>query len=293
MKQSVRNRLTGLISIILLVTLSLSILKLRSMQVEERGFYLNLKFNFLNNLQVKAPVLLNGGMQVGEVHRIYQEKLQTYVRIYLDNRLRETLPRNYTSFSIFSDGLLGQKFVNITITEPSSPAGFYESEDIIEGLSPLSVDQMLMSFTNTLEESGADNIGAAIFADLKRLNRNTALIMNENEADYQKINQTIEESFTRIEKQYAEVTENLLKALGMNDEATSQSWVELMNNLESINASSDELRKALKKGTGSIARIRKSKKLERDTEVTMKLMRVFVDCIQNKPWVLMYKESCA
>lgn len=293
MSQKSLNRLAGSASIMLLVLFAAFVYQYKAYQEKELGFHLNLRFNFLNNLQVKAPVLLNGGMQIGEVSNIYQEKLQTYVRIYIDNRYTGKISRKHSKFSIFSDGLLGQKFVNLDIGDAPEGAEMLEGEDIIDGLSPPSVDQLLLSFSNTVEESGYADIGSAIFRDLRRLNRNAEIILSENEADYAKINQTLKESFSRIEAQYAIVTENLMLAIGVTNEKTGQSWDQLLANLKSINESSAKLKKSLEKGSGSIARIRNSKKLARDAKLAMKLANTFVNCIQNKPWVLMYKESCS
>ena len=293
MSQKTLNRLAGSASILLLVLFAVFVYQYQVYKEKELGFHLNLRFNFLNNLQVKAPVLLNGGMKIGEVSNIYQEKLQTYVRIYLDNKYNGKISRKHSKFSIFSDGLFGQKFINLDIGDAPEGVEVLQGEDIVDALSPPSMDQLLLSFSNTLEESGYADIGSAIFRDLRRLNRNAEIILIENEADYEKINRTLKESFIRIETQYAIVTENLMTAIGITNKETGQSWEQLLANLKSINESSAKLKKSLEKGSGSIARIRNSKKLARDAKLAIKLANTFVNCIQNKPWVLMYKESCS
>jgi len=72
----------------------------------EKGFKVNLKFNFLNNLSLGAPVKIAGGIKIGFVDEIYQKELQTFVRIYINERLRNKIPRNPdTQFAIFTNGV--------------------------------------------------------------------------------------------------------------------------------------------------------------------------------------------
>ena len=71
MSQKTLNRLAGSASILLLVLFAVFVYQYQVYKEKELGFHLNLRFNFLNNLQVKAPVLLNGAMKIGEVSNIY------------------------------------------------------------------------------------------------------------------------------------------------------------------------------------------------------------------------------
>ena len=75
--------------------------------------------------------------------------------------------------------------------------------------------------------------------------------------------------------------------------AQQQSLAQLVTNTASMAQNLELLEKAMKNNRGSLGRFNKDSKALRDNiRMTIEYSRSFIKCIQERPWVIIYKESC-
>ncbi len=137
--------LTGLIFLILIISLTFYlIIKFSAADTYD----VKVRFLFIGNLKKGAPVKFIGGLDIGYVKNIYikNQEVEVLLAIKKDFNIRE-----HAEISIFSIGMLGDKFINIT--QNSSSGKFIKPGTTLIGNSALGlevVQQNLAKFSDTL-----------------------------------------------------------------------------------------------------------------------------------------------
>lgn len=261
------------------------------------GFTIDVAFSFLSNLTRNARVLLSGGRQVGYVQDIFQRDRQTYVRLYLDNSLRGAMPNNSgTQISIFSNNLMGQKYINVQFRERQGNEPVIEPGSVVRGISPPSFEQMMLSFSSWFEGKSAGEVAEQIFVKGAMLRSNIDAVIAENRDDLAATMSGAKSYFSTISGQFDSLKTNL-SLIAQNSEeiltAQQQSLAQLVQNTASMAQNLELLDKALKNNRGTLGRFNKDSKALRDNiRQTIEYSRSFIKCIQERPWVIIYKESC-
>jgi phospholipid/cholesterol/gamma-HCH transport system substrate-binding protein len=261
------------------------------------GFTIDVAFSFLSNLTRNAKVLLAGGREVGYVQDIFQKDQQTYVRLYLQNSLRGKMPNTSdTQISIFSNNLMGQKYINIQFQDLKPNQPVIEPGQVIRGISPPSFEQMMLSFSSWFEGRSAGEVAELIFAKAGLLRANVDAVMNENREDLAATLTGAKNYFTTISGQF-EVLKTNVSLIARNSEeiltAQQQSLTQLISNSAAMAQNLEALEKALSHNRGSLGKFSKeSKALRENVRQTIEYSRSFIKCIQERPWVIIYKESC-
>ena len=261
------------------------------------GFTIDITFSFLNNLSRRAPVLLSGGRVVGQVQEIFQLERQTYVRVYLDNMLIDQMPnRKETQFAIYTTNLMGQKYINISIPDKKPGDVFIKPGDIVRGISPPSIEQMLLSFSGWFEGKSVGQVSEEIFAKARFLQANLDAVAQENREDLNLVLSGAKNYFGTITEQFGNLKTHVsLIAQNSQDILTAQqqSLAELVSNTASMAKNLEQLEIALRSNRGSLGKLsNQSKELKENIRLTMEYSRSFLKCLQERPWVIIYKESC-
>ncbi|MCB1147151.1 MAG: MCE family protein, partial [Leptospiraceae bacterium] len=137
--------LTGFLAIFISALVITAAAAFAGWQIKKDGFRITARFNFLGNLMEGAPVLIAGCIQVGKVEEIYQENLHTRLTLYLDSSLEGKIPNNSnTRVSVFTNNLLGEKYISLVPGEVQPGDRFLQEGDEIRGIDPPSVDQMML-----------------------------------------------------------------------------------------------------------------------------------------------------
>ena len=261
------------------------------------GFTIDVAFSFLSNLTRNARVLLSGGKQIGYVQDIFQKDRQTYVRLYLENSLKNVMPNNAeTQISIFSNNLMGQKYINIQFKERQGNEPVIEPGQIVRGISPPSFEQMMLSFSSWFEGKSAGEVAEQIFAKGALLRSNIDAVIAENRDDLAATMSGAKSYFATISGQFDGLKTNISLIARNSEEiltAQQQSLAQLVTNTASMAQNLELLEKAMKNNRGSLGRFNKDSKALRDNiRMTIEYSRSFIKCIQERPWVIIYKESC-
>jgi len=261
------------------------------------GFTIDVAFSFLSNLTRSARVLLSGGKQVGYVQDIFQRDRQTYVRLYLDNSLLNAMPdTKETQIAIFSNNLMGQKYINLQFSSPKPNEQIIQPGQIVRGISPPSFEQMMLSFSSWFEGKSAGEVAEQIFSKAAVLRSNLDAIREENRADLDATLSGAKNYFNTISGQF-DVLKTNISTIAHNSEeilsAQQQSLTQLVANSSTMAQQLELLEKALVNRRGSLGRFNKdSKQLRENIRLTSEYSRSFLKCIQERPWVIIYKESC-
>ncbi len=287
---------TGIAVLVLIIGFLVSISVIHDWQRRRTGFTLNLKFSYLNNLSEGAPVMLAGGIKVGEVVKIYQQDLQTYVRIYIDRMLENRIPKRVESqFAIFSTSFAGQKYVNIFLPKAKPDDTFLQDGDSWVGINPPSIDQMLLAFSSWFEgKSGTEvieNIGKRATVLLSELNA----IRRENREDMRVVVNKAKSSYARFSKGLDVLKKNFQVMRTNLGEANSKNQRHLQGVLDNINRITlnlTSLSKKLDLNKGSFKKLATSKTLAKNAKETIVHAKKFSECIQNTPMALVTKRSC-
>ncbi|MFO1472955.1 MAG: MlaD family protein [Turneriella sp.] len=261
------------------------------------GFTIDVAFSFLSNLTRNARVLLSGGKQIGYVQDIFQKDRQTYVRLYLENSLKNVMPNNAeTQISIFSNNLMGQKYINIQFSERQGNEPVIEPGQVVRGISPPSFEQMMLSFSSWFEGKSAGEVAEQIFAKGAMLRSNIDAVIAENRDDLAATMSGAKSYFSTISGQFDGLKTNISLIARNSEEiltAQQQSLAQLVTNTASMAQNLEMLEKAMKNNRGSLGRFNKDSKALRDNiRMTIEYSRSFIKCIQERPWVIIYKESC-
>lgn len=261
------------------------------------GFTIDVAFSFLSNLTRNARVLLSGGKQIGYVQDIFQKDRQTYVRLYLENSLKNVMPNNSeTQISIFSNNLMGQKYINIQFNERQGNEPVIEPGQVVRGISPPSFEQMMLSFSSWFEGKSAGEVAEQIFAKGALLRSNIDAVIAENRDDLAATMSGAKSYFATISGQFDGLKTNISLIARNSEEiltAQQQSLAQLVQNTASMAQNLELLEKAMKNNRGSLGRFNKDSKALRDNiRMTIEYSRSFIKCIQERPWVIIYKESC-
>jgi phospholipid/cholesterol/gamma-HCH transport system substrate-binding protein len=261
------------------------------------GFTIDVAFSFLSNLTRNAKVLLSGGREVGYVQDIFQRDQQTYVRLYLENSLRGKMPNTSdTQIAIFSNNLMGQKYINIQFQELKPDQPVIEPGQVVRGISPPSFEQMMLSFSSWFEGRSAGEVAELIFAKAGLLRANIDAVMNENREDLAATLSGAKNYFTAVAEQFESLKSNISLIARNSEEiltAQQQSLTQLVSNSAAMAQNLEALEKALSNNRGSLGKFNKeSKVLRENVRQTIEYSRSFIKCIQERPWVIIYKESC-
>ena len=261
------------------------------------GFTIDVAFSFLSNLTKNARVLLAGGREVGYVQDIFQKDRQTYVRVYLENSLKDVMPdTKETQIAIFSNNLMGQKYINVQFKDLMPGDKIIQPGQVVRGISPPSFEQMMLSFSSWFEGKSAGEVAEQIFAKASILRSNIDAVVAENREDLNVTMSGAKSYFSTISEQFDGLKNNISLIARNSEEiltAQQQSLAEMVTNTATMAKNLELLEKALSTNRGTLGKFNKeSKQLRDNIRLTIEYSRSFIKCIQERPWVIIYKESC-
>ena len=114
----------------------------------------------------------------------FQKDLKTYVTISLNKDLKNKIPKRVeTVFAIYTTGLMGQKYINITIPDAKPNEVYFADGDEWVGIDPPSIDQMMMAFSSWFDGKNGGQVLAEIMKETETFLANLNGIVNENRGD--------------------------------------------------------------------------------------------------------------
>lgn len=285
----------GLMTVISIGTFVALLATLGRWQMSGEGVRLNLRFRFLNNLSQGAPVRISGGLPVGYVEKIYQKDLRTYVQIYLNKDLREKIPkRTETVFAIYTTGLMGQKYINITIPEPKQGEVFFQDGDEWIGIDPPSIDQMMMAFSSWFDGKNGGQVLAEIMKETETFLANLNGIVNENRGDIRTTIRQARESFTSLSAQLDTLMQKL-NILSKNftdiSNQNKQDIQIMLENMSKISRDLNLITQRVNSGRGSVGKLIQDEELYKNANEAAYHARELFRKLEENPSLFLNKSN--
>jgi len=263
-------------------------------QTQKSGFTVKVKFGFLNNLSVNAPVKVAGGLNIGYVSKIYQEDLQTYVDIFLNKELENRIPeRPETIITIYSSSLMGQKYVNVVIPPVTEGDQFLSDQDEWIGVDPPSIDQMMLAFSSWFNGKSGGEVLAEIMQQTQLFISNLNAIASENRSDIRMTVKQAKDSFAVLAQQLDELMGKLtLLSTNFTDISTrNKQDIEIMlQNLSQISREMNIITQRINSGRGTVGKFISDDDLYNNANETLAAARDLLRKLKEDPWRLLYKE---
>jgi phospholipid/cholesterol/gamma-HCH transport system substrate-binding protein len=264
-------------------------------QVSGEGLRISLRFRFLNNLSTGAPVRISGGLPVGYVERIYEKDLRTYVQISLRKDLRDKIPkRPETVFAIYTTGLMGQKYINITIPEPKPDDTYFKDGDEWVGIDPPSIDQMMMAFSSWFDGKNGGQILAEIMKETETFLANLNGIVNENRGDIRQTIKQARESFTSLSAQLDTLMQKL-NILSKNftdiSNQNKQDIQIMLENMSKISRDLNLITQRINSGRGSVGKLIQDEELYKNANEAAYHARELFRKLEENPSLFLNKSN--
>lgn len=257
------------------------------------GFKIHLKFDFLNGITIGAPVKLSGGKEVGKVYDIYQKDLQTYLVIKISNELKGKIPVSPdTRFAIFSTSLFGQKYINIEIPPVKAGDRTLKDNDVYTGIDPPSIDSLFLAISYWFDGKSEEEVIENMKKKMELLTALFSGMIRENRDDVTFISGVLQEYYQKLTPRLKEMEKQLTETSQIVKGASREDLITISKNMEIIVRNYDSMIEAIKMEKGSAGKILKDEKIKKNSEEALKYSKEFLQCINNHPLVLVYKESC-
>lgn len=290
-----RNAAVGLMVLVGIGLFLATAVILGRWQFGKDGFSVDLEFSFLNNIGVGAPARIAGGIPVGYVESIYQKNLKSFVRVRLHEELRNKIPKNTgTQFSIFTTGMMGQKYINITISPESAGGPMLQENDIIRGVDPPSVDQMMMAFSSWFDGKNGGQVIAEIMQETQKFIANLNSIAVENRGDIRLTIKQARSSIMSLSKQLDDLMTklNILSTNFTDISTNNKKDIQIMlENLAQISNDLNLITGRINSGRGSVGKFIKNEELYSNASEAVAHARDLFRTLKDKPWLIMYKDQ--
>lgn len=287
--------LVGIMVIVGTVLFVVMLAVLARWKTGEEGFTIDVQFDFLNNLATGAPVKISGGIPVGYVESIYQKDLKTFVRLYLNNDLKGRLPkRAETQFAIYTTGLMGQKYINVTVPEVEETDTFYEPGDKVKGIDPPSIDQMMLAFSSWFDGKNGGQVLAEIMKETRQFIANLNEIVGENRNDIRLTIKQARTSFTNLSEQLNVLMAklNVLSANFTEISSKNKRDIQVMlANMSKISRDLNLITQRVNSGRGSVGKFVSDEALYHNANQAVINAKELFRVLKEKPYLMMYKEN--
>ncbi|MBV6492806.1 MAG: hypothetical protein LDLANPLL_00811 [Turneriella sp.] len=292
-KERKTRLMVGLMTIISVVTFVALLAILGRWQIAGDGLKIHLRFRFLNNLSTGAPVRISGGLPVGFVEHIYQKDLKTYVQLALKKELLNKIPKRVeTVFAIYTTGLMGQKYINITIPDPKENEVYFQNGDEWVGIDPPSVDQMMMAFSSWFDGKNGGQILAEIMKETETFLSNLNGIVNENRGDIRTTIKQARISFTSLSAQLDTLMQKL-NILSKNftdiSNQNKQDIQIMLENMSKISRDLNLITQRINSGRGSVGKLIQDEELYKNANEAAYHARELFRKLEENPSLFLNK----
>jgi len=236
-----------------LIALAVSILLIKNIHVGG-GYRIHVIFDDVQGLLEKAWVRVSG-VKVGRVEMISLfEGKKARVTIWIE---RNVELHKDTQAKVLSSGLLGVKYLELTLGSPDQP--LLKNGDTIIGEKPTSIEQVLSKLT---EEKFGESILEIVNNVKQATNRINKIVGDEKIKNFiDKLNETAS-NLEKISRDVAEVT-----GPGKQDVKVT------LSNLKSITERLDRILAEIESGQSPISKLLKDKKMGEDLSQTVSALK--------------------
>ena len=251
----------GLFVLAGLACLVVSVMMLGDFQFQRR-YTLNILFSDIAGLPSKAKVKISG-VEVGSVKDITLEGNKAKVIVWINQSVKI---HSDTRASIVSTGIIGSKYLELTIGSESEP--LLKDGDVIKGLDPISFDKVIgtvMEKLNTVfsmfEGEDGKNIGKNLSTTIKNLREITDSLHKALYQQEGKLSETID-NFHSFSEDMADITSD-----------NRDDIRDIVKQVKAASEKFDRILAKLDKSEGTIGKLLTDKDMGEDLKATFKELK--------------------
>jgi len=264
---------------------------LTKFNISQKGYRIHVYFGFLNDLRVGAPVKIAGGIKIGYVDEIRQTGEKTDVVVWIDKGYRLS---KAATFSIFTSGVIGEKYINVVIPPLQEDIGFLKEGDIKYGIDPASFDQMLQTFQSFMQDKSGAQILAEIFQNSNKFVANLNKMVDENRYDVRQSVGTARTAITTFSQQLQQFMQQMnviSKNMAYISEKNREDITITLQNLSELTTSINKIAYRLEKGRGTMGKFLYDEEIYtniRDASISAKEL---FSRLEKDPSLLLFKQK--
>lgn len=259
------------------------------------GFTVKVKYNFLNDVLPGAPVKLAGGIQVGYIKDIRQENVTTIVEVYLESSMKGKIPKSpRTQFAIFTTGMMGQKYINLTVQDENWDGPFLKEGDLVQGVDPPSIDQIMLSFTSWFDGKNGGQVLAEVVKETKAFISGLNNMLAENRQDVRDTVKLAKGSLGKLSEQMESLMNRLNSMSADFNEISKRNKEDIklmLQNLSHISRDFNIITERIQSGRGSVGRFIYDDELYHNMNQAADYAKVFFKRLRDNPYLLLYKRK--
>ncbi|MBU1077185.1 MAG: MCE family protein [Spirochaetes bacterium] len=298
----------GIIVTLCFIVIILTITFLGKLKFSDEGYTLRVRFTFIGDLKVGAPVIFAGGIRVGKVANIipYQDQVEVLIKLNNDFKIKKG-----NEIVIYTQGLLGAKYVEIN--GYNGPGEELKDGDIVMGVDPVSIDAMSIElsklmkgvFGPTLTDEDVKQSFANLFNNAGAFTYNLNMLIKENRknvfstiGNLKSMASTLDKNLSSVlneiknlSKDFGEISKNNQKSINItvkNLEQSSKNLNQTVAELEESSRNLDHITKAIKNKEGTIGKLVYEKELHETAVRTLKNLEKFADIVKKNPRSLFF-----
>src|SRR5581483_3823138 len=258
------------------------------------GYTLNVVFSFVNNIKVDARVLYAGGVTVGRVRRLVQEGDMVKLVLNIDPGVKV---RSDAEITIYSQGLLGEKYVEINSSPAPSEPRYLEAGATVRGEDPISGDATMVTLHRIAyalrSETGDPEMKEALIRTVKNASRVVDTLNQLLQDNSENVRASLK-NFRDTSDSLQNLAKSMQSLLGnLNDLASAKNKEDLQNTISRLDRISSQVEAA----SGSVAALTQeiqkgqgvANELIYDKQMGQDLKDLVAD-LKNNPWKLMWKK---
>ncbi len=306
LSQEIKLGIISLIAILIFISATLFLGKIR---FGEEGYTIRVRFNFIGDLKIGAPVIFAGGIRVGKVIDIVHAGDQVEVIIWLkkDFKIKEG-----NEIVIYTMGLLGEKYIEINGYE--GPGEYLKDGDVVTGTDPVSLDAMTIKlaklmkgvFGPTLTDEEVKRSFSQLFNNAGELAYNLDMLVKENRPNLRStiLNirsaaESLERNLTsvlvqirKLSEDISEISEENQKRINETIKNLERTTVRLKKAMKDLERSSNNLKhitSAIRHKKGTVGKLIYDRELYENLRKTSKNLLRFSEQIKKSPRKLFFK----
>lgn len=275
----------GLMTMMALLVLMFALLFINNFQLGAGGKVVTVQFNFLGGLKTNAPVQYAGGIKVGIVKDIRLGDNKALVDMLITNP--DLKLRKDSKVSLYSDGLLGSRYVQINADLGKEAE--VEKGDVLIGQDANNLDETFAELGDVMETfeqmMGDPKAKANFLHSFDNLSKATDNMLALSISSREKINQMLADlakssaSAPKLMASAQKLSDNLealINALNRKDVAST------MKNVTETMKTMNELTQNIREGKGAVGVLLKDEQVADD-------IKSLVEELKAHPWKLLWK----
>lgn len=298
----------GIIVTVSFIIILLTIGFLGKLKFSDKGYVIKARFTFIGDLKIGAPVVFAGGIRVGKVTDIQPYKDEVLVILKLNNDFKL---KKENEIMIYTQGLLGAKYVEINGYD--GPGEYLKNGDMVEGISPVSLDGMSIKFAKlmkgvfgpTLTDEDVKKSFASLFDNAGNFTYNLNMLIKENRnnifhtvKNLKSMANTLDRNLSSVLKEIKQLSKDFGELSKENQESIATTIKNLEESSKQLNGIIRELDKssenlehitsAVKNKKGTVGKLIYEKELYDITLRTMKNFEKFANIVKKNPRSLFF-----